>query len=194
MAPYPLRMRPVRVAFRLLVGCLVLLLGQSAAAGYLLARFEDRVAAAAPWSVVETAQVDAVRGRLAGTLVLGLGLSLLLAGAAMAVPRRSPYTRALVGWALLLVAVALLLGIVFSPDSALLADSEEQLTRLQTLVPLWFSAWQSLDVAVVICASVAAFVRLGAEQAADFYQRHDPTATWRGFTSWLDVARGHDHA
>jgi uncharacterized membrane protein YhaH (DUF805 family) len=185
-------MHPVRVAFWLLVGCLTLLLGQSAAAGFLLARFDERFDALAPWTLAEAAQLDAVRQRLAGAFVLVLGLALLLAGAAMAVPRRSPYTRPVVGWALLLVIVTLLLSIVFSPDSALLADNEPQLARMQQLLPLWYSVLQSVVVAAVIVTLIVAVVRLGKERAVDYYQRHDPTATWRGFTSWLDVASGND--
>jgi hypothetical protein len=140
-----------------------------------------------PWSRNEATLIKAVHVHLIGAFVLAGRLCTLLAGAAMAVPRRTPHTRAVVGWALLLVTLALLLGVVYSPDSALLPDDQRQLDHLQPLLPLWYTAVQGLVVTTVITCSVLAVLRLGREEAAECYLRHDPAATWRGFTSWLDV-------
>lgn len=180
-------MHPVRVAFWLVTACAGLLLGQATAAGWLLLRFDGRVQALGPWSHAEVVLLDTVRVHLAGAVVLCLGLSALLGGVAMAVPRRSPYTRTAVGWALLLVVLGLLLGVVYSPDSALLPDNDRQLEHLQHLLPLWYTAVQGVVVPAVITASIVAVLRLGRDPAVEYYQRRDPGATWRGFTSWLDV-------
>ncbi|MET7401436.1 hypothetical protein ABZS66_48940 [Dactylosporangium sp. NPDC005572] len=183
-------MHPVRVAFWLVISAMVLTAAQAAVAAWLLVRFDARYTSGAPWTLDENLQLRAVEDRLAVMLVLFAGLSLLLAGVATAVPRRSPHTRLVVSVALLLVADALLLGVVFSPDSALLADSEAQEAHLQTMLPLWYSGVHATVFCGVIVASVLAVLRLGREPAADYYQWHDPAASWRGFTSWLDVARG----
>jgi hypothetical protein len=180
-------MHPVRMAFWLVTLSAGLLLGQAAAAGWLLLRFDGRVAAFEPWNRTEVMLLDSIYVRLAGAVVLALGMALLLAGAAMAVPRRSPYTRTVVGWALLLVVLSLLLGVVYSPDSALLPDNEAQLEHLQQLLPLWYTAVQGVVVPGVIVAASIAVLRLGRDPAVEYYQRRDPTATWPGFTSWLDV-------
>ncbi|GGM71470.1 hypothetical protein ACFFX1_28090 [Dactylosporangium sucinum] len=183
-------MHPVRVAFWLVISAMSLTAAQATVAAWLLVRFDARYAAGAPWTLDENLQLREVEDRLAGVLVLFAGLSLMLAGVATAVPRRSPHTRLVVGVALLLVADALLLGVVFSPDSALLADSEAQEAHLQTMLPLWYSGIQATVFCGVIIVSVLAVLRLGREAAAEYYQWHDPAASWHGFTSWLDVARG----
>jgi hypothetical protein len=180
-------MHPVRVAFWLVTACAGLQLGHAGAAVWLLLRYGGLVERLGPWSRNEAALIEAVYVHLAGACVLAAGLAMLLAGAAMAVPRRSPHTRTVVGWALLLVATTLLLGVVFSPDSVLLPDNERQLEHLQPLLPLWYTAVHGGTVTAVIICSILAGIRLAREAAADYYQRHDPTATWPGFTSWLDV-------
>lgn len=180
-------MHPVRVAARLVAACAGLQLGQAAAAGWLLLRFDGTLERLAPWTRIEAMLVDAVYVHLAGAFVLAVGLALLLCGAALAVPRRTPYTRGVVGWALLVTDVAVLLGVVYSPDSALLADDQRQLERLQELLPMWYTALQAMVVTAVLACSILAVVRLGRERAAEYYHRGDPAATWSGFTSWLDV-------
>jgi hypothetical protein len=178
---------PVRVAFRLVTACAVLELGQAATAGFLLLRYERLVDALGPWSRNEALLIETVYVHLLGAWVLATGLAGLLSGTAMAIPRRTPYTRTVVGWMLLVVTLSLLLGVVFSPDSALLPDNQRQLDHLQPLLPLWYTVQQGLTVTTVIGCATAAVIRLGREAAGEYYQRHDPTATWRGFTSWLDV-------
>jgi hypothetical protein len=180
-------MHPVRVAFWLVTACAGLQLGQAAAAGWLLLRYNGLVASLGPWTRNEATLVQNVYIHLIGAFLLAAGLSTLLAGAAMAVPRRRPHTRGVGGWALLLVTLSLLLGVIYSPDSVLLPDDQAQLDHLQPLLPLWYTAVQGCVVTTVITCSVLAVLRLGREAAAEYYLRHDPTATWHGFTSWLDV-------
>ncbi|GAA3454406.1 MULTISPECIES: hypothetical protein [Dactylosporangium] len=180
-------MHPVRVALRLLTACAALQLGQAASACWLLLRYGRLVDELGPWSRNEATLIEAVYTHLTGAAVLAAGLSALLVGIALAVPRRTPYTRSLVGWALLLVTVSLLLGVVYGPDAVLLPDNQSQLDHLQPLLPLWYTAQQGLTVTLVIVGSATAVVRLSSEAAGEYYLRHDPTATWRGFTSWLDV-------
>ena len=103
-------MHPVRVAFWLVISAMALTAAQAGVAAWLLVRFDARYTSGAPWTLDENLQLRAVEDRLAGALVLFSGLSLMLAGVAMAVPRRSPHTRLVVSVALLLVALSLLLG------------------------------------------------------------------------------------
>ncbi|WP_433199512.1 hypothetical protein ACQP00_27115 [Dactylosporangium sp. CS-047395] len=180
-------MHPVRVAFWSVTACAVLELGQAATAGCLVLRYERLVDDLGPWTRIEAMLVETVYVHLTGALILATGLGMILSGAALAVPRRNPYTRTVVGWTLLVVNLSLLLGVVYSPDSVLLPDSQHQLDHLQPLLPLWYTAQQGLTVTAVIACSAVAMVRLGGEAASEYYQRHDPTATWHGFTSWLDV-------
>ncbi|MEV0135379.1 hypothetical protein AB0H83_43880 [Dactylosporangium sp. NPDC050688] len=178
---------PVRQAFWLVTGGLILVAAQTVAAAVLLLRFGAAYDTHAPWTFSEQTQADGVRARLAGAVVLGAGMSLLLLGAAMAVPRRSTSTRTVVGCAALVVAFALLLGIVVGPDGAVLAGDVEELADLEQLLPAWFTATASVTVTGAIVLLCTAFARLGRDAALDYYQHHDPTATWRGFTSWLDI-------
>ena len=187
MASYRQRVHPVRVAFWLVTACAGLQAGQAAAAGWLLLRYDGLVERLGPWTRNEATLIETVYVHLLGAFVLAVGLAALLAGAALAVPRRRPQTRGLVGWALLLVTTTLLLGVVYSPDSALLPDNQAQLDHLQALLPLWYTGVQGGVVTAVIVCAVLAVLRLGREDAAEYYLRHDPTATWTGFTSWLDV-------
>ncbi|MFI5907661.1 hypothetical protein [Dactylosporangium sp. NPDC051541] len=180
-------MHPVRVAFRLVTACAALQLGQAASACWLLLRYGRKVDELGPWSRNEALIIESVYVHLTGAAVLAAGLSALLVGVAVAIPRRTQYTRGLVGWVLLLVALALLLGVVYSPDAVLLPDNQVQLDHLQPLLPLWYTAQQGLTVTLVITGGAMAVIRLTREAAGEYYQRHDPTATWRGFTSWLDV-------
>lgn len=178
----------MRQAFWLVTGGLILVVAQSAAAVALLLRFGAAYDAHGPWTFSEQMQVDSLHARLTGAAVLSTGMSLVLVGAAMAVPRRSTSTRTVIGCAGLVVAVALLLGIVLGPDGGVLAGDTEELARLEQLLPVWFTALASATVAGVIVLLGTAFARLGRDAALDYYRHHDPTATWRGFTSWLDIA------
>ncbi|MGI5241464.1 hypothetical protein [Dactylosporangium sp. CA-139066] len=180
-------MHPVRVAFWLVTACAGLQAGQAVAAGWLLLRYAGLVARLGPWTRNEATLIETVYVHLIGAFVLALGLATLLAGAAMAVPRRRPQTRGLVGWALLVVILSLLLSVVYSPDSALLTADQAQLDHLQPLLPLWYTAVQACAVTAAIGCVVLAVLRLGRPDAAEYYLRHDPTATWHGFTSWLDL-------
>ncbi|MFG2040296.1 hypothetical protein [Dactylosporangium sp. NPDC048998] len=181
-------MHPVRVAYWLVMAGAGLQLGQAGAAAWLLLRYDGVVERLGPWSRIEAMLIETVYVHLLGAFVLAAGLCVLLSGAAMAVPRRSPYTRGVVGWVLLLVVLALLLGVVYSPDSVLLPDNQRQLDHLQPLLPLWYTAVQGIAVIGAIGLSVLAVLRLAREEAGEYYhRRHDPTATWRGFTSWLDM-------
>ena len=179
----------MRQAYWLVTGGLVMVAAQTVAAVVLLLRFGAAYDAHGPWTVSEQMQVDSVHTRLLGAAVLGAGMSLMLAGAALAVPRRSTSTRTVVGLAGLIVAVALLLGIVLGPDGGVLAGNAEELARLEHLLPVWFTALASATVTGVVVLLGTAFARLGRDAALHYYQHHDPTATWRGFTSWLDIAR-----
>jgi hypothetical protein len=181
---------PVRQAFWLVTGGLILVAGQTVAAVVLLLRFGAAHDAHGPWTFSEQVQVDSVHTRLVGAAILGAGMSMLLAGAALAVPRRSTSTRTVVGFAGLLAAVALLLGIVLGPDGGVLAGSADELAHLEKLLPVWFTVTASATVTGAIVLLAAAFARLGRDAALHYYQHHDPTATWRGFTSWFDIA-GH---
>jgi hypothetical protein len=178
----------VRQAFWLVTGGLFLLAGQTVATLVLLLRFGAAYDAHGPWTFSEQVQVDGVHTRLVGAAVLGAGMSLLLAGAALAVPRRSTSTRTVVGVAGRVVAIALLLGIVLGPDGGVLAGSAQELAHLEKLLPVWFTVTASATVTAVVVLLGTAFVRLGRDAALHYYQHHDPTATWRGFTSWLDIA------
>ena len=187
MTPYRRRVHPVRVSFWLVMACAAILAGQAAAVGWLLLRYAGLVDRLGPWSRAEALLVQTVYVHLVGAFVLTVGLAAFLSGTAMAVLRRTPYTRAVVGWALLLVTLSLLIGVVYSPDAALLPDDQRQLDHLQPLLPLWYTAVQCVTVTSVITCSAVVAVRLSHEAAVEYYQRHDATATWRGFTSWLDV-------
>lgn len=178
----------MRQAFWLVTGGLLLVAGQTLAAVVLLLRFGAAYDAHGPWTFSEQMQVDSVHARLVGAAVLGAGMSLLLVGVALAVPRRSTSTRTVIGCAGLVVAVALLLGIVVGPDGAVLAADAEELSHLEHLLPVWFTAMASATATAVIVLLGTAFARLGRDGVIDYYQHHDPTATWRGFTSWYDIA------
>jgi hypothetical protein len=180
---------PVRQAFWLVIAAIVLLAMQTLAAGVLLGRFGAAYAEHGPWSIGEQTQLDSMRTRLALTVVLGAGLALLLAGAAMAIPRRHFGTRVVVGAAALLSTVVLLLGVVINPDNALLAADAAEEAHLYHVLPLWFSVLSSAAVTGVLAALATAFVLLGREAAHEYYQLHDPAASWSGFTSWSQVAR-----
>jgi hypothetical protein len=181
----------VREAFWLVTGGLALLAAQTLATVVLLVRFGAAYDAHGPWTFSEQVQVDNVHARLVGAAILGAGMSLLLTGAALAVPRRSTSTRTVLGCATVVLAVALLLGIVVGPDGAVLAGDTDELTHLEALLPVWFTAMACSTVTAVIVLLGVAFARLGRDAAVDYYQRHDPTATWRGFTSWLDIVSPH---
>lgn len=179
----------MRQAFWLVTGGLTLVAAQTVAAMVLLLRFSAAYDTHGPWTFSEQMQVDSVHSGLLSAAVLGAGMSLLLSGVALAVPRRSTSTRTVVGCAGVVVAVALLLGVVVGPDGAVLAGDAEELAHLEQVLPVWFTAMASTTVSGVIVLLGAAFARLGRDGALDYYQHHDPTATWRGFTSWLDIAR-----
>ncbi|WP_432824255.1 hypothetical protein [Dactylosporangium sp. CA-092794] len=180
-------MRPVRTALRLVTAGAGLQAGQAAVAGWLLLRYPGLVDRLGPWTRDEALLINTVYLHLTGAFVLAAGLSVLLAGAALAVPRRTPYTRALVGTALLLVAVALMIGVVYSPDSVLLSDGELQQRHLQPLLPLWFTVAQAVAFIGVIACSALAMVRLSRAEADEYYHLGGPRPAWKGFTSWLDV-------
>ena len=180
---------PVRQAFWLVIAAIALLAAQTVAAAVLLGRFGGAYAEHGPWSVGEQLQLDSMRTRLALTVVLGAGLAVLLAGAATAIPRRHFATRVVVGAAALLAAVVLLLGVVINPDNALLAADAAEEAHLYHVLPLWFSVLSSAAVTGVLASLATAFVLLGREAAHEYYQYHDPTVTWSGFSSWRQVAR-----
>lgn len=181
--------RPVRQARRLVIAAIALISTQTIAAAALLARFGAALTAHGPWNVGEQTQLDSMHMRLALTAVLGAGLSALLGGVAMAVPRRSVGTRTVVGLAALLTGVGLLLGVVMHPDNALLASSAAEEAHLHLVLPLWFSVLSSTAVTGALVALAAAFLTLGREAAFEYYQYRDPTATWPGFSSWQEIAR-----
>ncbi|GAA2384221.1 hypothetical protein [Dactylosporangium salmoneum] len=180
-------MHPVRVAFWLVTTGAALLLGQAAAAGWLLLRYNGLVERLGPWSRNEATIIETVYVHLLGGCVLAGGLCLLLCGVALAVPRPTPHTRRVVGRALLLVTLSLLLGVVYGPDSVLLPDDQRMLEHLQPLLPLWYTAVQGLVVTAVIAIAVLAVQRLTRKAATQYYRRRDTHAPWPGFTSWLDV-------
>ncbi|MEV4515711.1 hypothetical protein AB0K00_43005 [Dactylosporangium sp. NPDC049525] len=179
--------RPVRQAFWLAAAGFLLVLAQCVAAAVVLAHFDDAYDAVR--GMEDPDAVEAVRSRLFAGAVLAGVVTLLLGFAALTVPRRSVSSRPLVGGAALLSAVALLLGVVFSPENAVRAQTAAELARYETLLPVWFSTLSSVTVAGVILLLGLAFIRMGREAAIEYYQEYDPTAGWGGFTSWLDVIR-----
>lgn len=181
------RCAPVRQAFWLVIGALALAATQAVAATFLLARFGAAHRAHGAWSVAEQAEADTVHTRLAVALVLGAGITVLLAGAALAVPRRTTRTRAAVGAAAGFAGTTLLLGVTLAADNALLAADPDELATLERLLPVWFSALSSGVVTGVIVLLGAALLRMRRDQAVDYYQRRGPHAPWRGFTSWHDI-------
>lgn len=185
-APAP---SPVRQAYWLVIGAITLVAGQTVAAAVLLGRFGAVLREHGPWSVQERIQLDSMHTRLSLTAVLGAGLVLLLAGVAMAVPRRSVGTRTVVGLAALVTAVGLLLGVVMNPDNALLAYGAAEEAHLHRALPMWFSVLSSTAVTGALAALAAAFVVLGRAAAHDYYQYRDPAVSWAGFDSWHAVAR-----
>lgn len=175
---------PVRRAFWLVVAAAALLGAQTLAATVLLARFAGAYAAHGPWSIREQEQIDGIHIRLALTAVLGAGMTLLLVGVAVAVPRRHIGTRLLVGSAALLAGVVLLLGVVVNPDNALLAYGAAEEAHLYQVLPLWFSVLSSAAVTGVLAALTAAFVLLGRDAAHDYYHYQGPDSAWTGFSDW----------
>jgi hypothetical protein len=194
MATVPAQRRrpaaPVRRAFLLVVGAVGLLGGQTLAGAVLLARFGGAVAAHGPWSLRERLQIDSMHTRLALTVVLGAGMTLLLVGAATAIPRRHIGTRLVVGVAALLTGIVLLLGVVVNPDNALLAYGAEEEAHLHRVLPLWFSVLSSTAVTGVLVALTAAFVLLGRDDAHDYYHYQGGDTAWSGFTDWSASTRG----
>lgn len=180
---------PVRRAFRLVVAAAALLGGQALTALVLLVRFDTAYLAHAPWSVGEQSQIDSMHTRLALTVVLSAGVVVLLAGVAMAIPRRSVGTRGVVGFAALLTGVMLLLGVVINPDNALLASGPAEEEHLYHVLPLWFSVLSSTAVTGVLGCLIRAFLLMGREEAHDYYHYQDPAAGWDGFNSWWQVTR-----
>ncbi|MEV4140756.1 hypothetical protein AB0J72_52400 [Dactylosporangium sp. NPDC049742] len=178
---------PVRQAYWLVIGALVLAATQAVAAAILLARFGAVHRAHGPWSVAEQAQADSVHARLAVAVVLGAGIAVLLAGAALAVPRRTTRTRAAVGGAAAFAGTALLLGVTLAADNAVLAAGAAELADLERLLPVWFSALSSGVVTGVVVLLGAALLRMGRDAAVEYYQHHRPPTRWRGFTSWHDI-------
>ena len=178
---------PVRQAYWLVIGALGLAATQAVAAAVLLVRFDTVHRAHGPWSVAEQAQADSVHARLAVAVVLGAGIAVLLAGAALAVPRRTTRTRAAVGGAAAFAGTALLLGVTLAADNAVLAAGAAELADLERLLPVWFSALSSGVVTGVVVLLGAALLRMGRDAAVEYYQRHRPPTRWRGFTSWHDI-------
>ncbi|MFC5003047.1 hypothetical protein ACFPIJ_35105 [Dactylosporangium cerinum] len=170
--------RPVRQAFWLVIGAIVLISAEAATAAVLLGRFDTTVTAHAPWTVLEQLQLDSMHTRLALTAVLSAGLALLLAGVALAVPRKSAGTRPLVGLTALLATVGLLLGVVMNPDNALLAYGAAEEAHLHLVLPMWFSVLSSIAVSGALLALAVAFVVMGREPAYEYYHYHGPVAAW----------------
>lgn len=180
---------PVRRAYRLIITAVTLIAAETAAAALLFARFDTARAAHGPWSVAEQLQLDSMHTRLALIAVLSAGLAGMLAGVAMAVPRRSVGTRTVVGLAGLLTTVGLLLGVVMNPDNALLPYGAAEEAHLYLVLPLWFSVLSSIAVTGALICLAAAFVVLGREEAYEYYQYRDPAAAWTDFSSWQEIAR-----
>ncbi|MEV4515712.1 hypothetical protein AB0K00_43010 [Dactylosporangium sp. NPDC049525] len=180
---------PVRQAYWLVIAAITLISVEAVTAALLYARFDAARSAHGPWNVGEQLQLDSMHTRLALIAVLSAGLAGLLAGVALAVPRRSVVTRTVVGLAALLTTVGLLLGVVMNPDNALLAYGAAEEAHLYLVLPLWFSVLSSIAVTGALFSLAAAFVVLGREAAYDYYQYRDPTVTWTGFSSWREIAR-----
>ncbi|GAB3839291.1 hypothetical protein [Dactylosporangium cerinum] len=178
----------MRQAFWLAAAGFALVAGQAVAAAVVLARFDD--ACTAVCGALETFDVaPSMRLRIAAAVALAGSVALLLGFATLTVPRRRDTSRSLVGGAALLSAVALLLGVVFSPENLVRAQTAAQVALYETLLPVWYTALSSVAVIGVVVLFGVAFARMGREPAVEYYQEHDPTAGWGGFTSWLDVMR-----
>jgi hypothetical protein len=181
--------RPVRQAFWLVIGAIVLISAEATTAAVLLGRFDATVAAHAPWNVLERPQLDSMHTRLALTAVLSAGLAALLTGVALAVPRKSAATRPLVGLAALLATVGLLLGVVMNPDNALLAYGAAEEAHLHLVLPMWFSVLSSIAVSGALLALAVAFVVMGREPAYEYYHYHGPITARTGLDAWRETAR-----
>lgn len=180
---------PVRQAFWLATAGFLLVLGQATAAAVVRSQFEETAPALRGSAIDGQGVIDGLHFRLVAAFVLAGVVSLLLGFAAMTVPRRSESSRTIVGFVALTSVVALLLGVVFSPDSAVSPENADEVALYEMLLPAWFSTLSSVTVAGAMLLLGLAFVRMGREAAVDYYQQYDPTATWRGFTSWLDIVR-----
>jgi hypothetical protein len=179
---------PVRQAFWLATAGLALVAAKTVAAGTLVAGWGAAYEAAGPGSIDEDVLARMHTFLVAGAVVGGV-VTILLGVATLAVGRRADTSRTLVGFLALLSAIALLLGVVFSPESAISAEDAADLARHEVLVPAWFQALSSVTVAGVVLLFGIAFARMGRAAAVDYYQEHDPDAGWGGFTSWLDIMR-----
>ncbi|MET7419818.1 hypothetical protein [Dactylosporangium sp. NPDC005555] len=181
----------VRQAFWLAAIGFLLVLAKTAATGTLVAGFGRTYAAGAgeAWTPGFDLIADEIRWRLVTALGVGVVLTLMVGVAAMAVGRRGDSSRTLVGFVGLVAAAVLVLGVTFSPESAIAADDAASLAYYETLVPAWFQTLSAVTVLGVVVLFGIAFLRMGRAAAADYYQDYDPAARWRGFGSWLDFLR-----
>ncbi|MFC4046179.1 hypothetical protein ACFO1B_47850 [Dactylosporangium siamense] len=160
--------RPVRQAFWLAAAGFLLVLGQSVAAAVVLAGFDDAcTAVCGPLEIYDIS--ESIRFRLAAAVVLAGSVALLLGFATLTVPRRRDTSRSLVGGAALLSAVALLLGVVFSPENLVQAQGAAEVALYETLLPVWFTALSSGAVVGAVVLFGIAFARMGRQPAVEYY-------------------------
>ncbi|MFF5225822.1 hypothetical protein [Dactylosporangium sp. NPDC000521] len=181
----------VRQAFWLAAIGLLLILAKTVASAVLLAGFDDTYQAIKPSNPFDVGDevADGIELRLTVAVLVGAVLTLMLGLAAAAVARRADTSRSVVGALALLAGVALVLGVVFSPESAVTPDDAASLAWLETLIPAWFQTLSAVVVFGVAALFGIAFVRMGRPAAAGYCQDYDPGARWGGYGSWLDLLR-----
>ncbi|MDG6109693.1 hypothetical protein Daura_26020 [Dactylosporangium aurantiacum] len=181
----------VRQAFWLAAVACLLVLAKTVAGATLLAGFDATYQAIKPSNPFDVGDEVAasIELRLTVAVLVGTLLTVMLGLAAAAVARRADTSRTLVGALALLTGVALVLGVVFSPENAVTPDDAASLAWLETLIPAWFQTLSAVAVFGVVALFGIAFVRMGRPAAAGYYQDYDPGARWGGYGSWLELLR-----
>jgi hypothetical protein len=176
----------VRQAFWLAVLGFLLVGAKTVAGATVLTGFDAALEAA---GTLDEVTVDRIHQWLVVAVILGAVLTVVLGLAAMAVARRADTSRTLVGFLVLAAVAGLLLGVVFSPENEIHAESAADLAQYELLVPAWFQSLSAITVLVVVVLFGVVLVRMGRAAAAEYYQDYDPAARWRGYGSWLDLIR-----
>lgn len=181
----------VRQAFWLAALAFLLILAKTVVGAQLLSSFDDTyqsIRSSNPFDVSDDVAAG-IELRLTVAVLVGAVLTVALGLAAAVVARRADTSRGVVGLLALVAGVALVLGVVFSPESAVTPYDAASLAWLETLVPAWFQTLSAVVVCGVIVLFGVALLRMSRPAAAGYYQDFDPNARWRGYGSWLDLLR-----
>ena len=188
---------PVRLASWLVGGCALLSLVDALATLVVLRRFD----------LISEGVIDALGGpespaaqpimdgrlSLLNNVLVGFGLTVVLAALGLAVRRRDPRVRLVNGTVMSVVALFLMCGIAAGPEALISPTGLETPAvrrAMESMLPLWFSALHGAVVAATFAAMGAVAVLLSKESAVEYYRRQDRLPHWRGFTSWLDLFGG----